>query len=149
MTKSTSIGAASFRRRSLFVFVAFGLTAALLAVACGGKTSASNDTKTLEQQAWSQIEKGAILLDVRTSAEYKAGHLEGAINIPHDQLRARIAELGSDKSKDVVVYCRTGRRAGLILPVLKEYGFENVLNAKSYQRMIDAKPGAQSGAAGE
>ena len=70
-----------------------------------------------------KIEAGdaPLVLDVRTHDEYAAGHVPGAILIPHDQLEDRITELG--EPRDVVVYCRSGRRSGLAEPVLEAHGF--------------------------
>jgi phage shock protein E len=62
-----------------------------------------------------------LVLDVRSPEEFADGHVPGAVLIPHDQLEARIAELG--EPRDVVVYCRSGRRSGLVEPVLEARGF--------------------------
>jgi NADPH-dependent 2,4-dienoyl-CoA reductase/sulfur reductase-like enzyme/rhodanese-related sulfurtransferase len=62
------------------------------------------------------------LLDVRTSYEYRAGHLEGAVNIPLDTLRARLDEL--DKSRAIIVYCQVGARAHLAQRILAQNGFD-------------------------
>ena len=62
-----------------------------------------------------------LILDVRSQEEFDAGHVPGAVLIPHDQLGARIAELG--EPREVVVYCRSGRRSALVEPVLEEHGF--------------------------
>ena len=67
-----------------------------------------------------------MILDVRTPEEFAAGHIPGAVNIPHDQLASRLGELESAKSKDIVVYCRTGRRSGLALEVLQANGFKQL-----------------------
>jgi rhodanese-related sulfurtransferase len=61
------------------------------------------------------------VLDVRTPAEYAEGHVPGAVNVPHDQLASRIAEVPKDK--DVVLYCRSGRRAALAADVLTAHGY--------------------------
>jgi rhodanese-related sulfurtransferase len=61
------------------------------------------------------------VLDVRTAEEYVSGHVPGAVNIPHDQLASRIAEVPKDR--DVVLYCRSGRRAQLAGEVLAGNGY--------------------------
>ncbi|HEY8538212.1 MAG TPA: rhodanese-like domain-containing protein [Steroidobacteraceae bacterium] len=69
-----------------------------------------------------------IVIDVRTPQEFASGHVPGALNIPHDQLPNRIAELVGAKDKDIVVYCRSGRRAALAQQALAEQGFKRVLH---------------------
>ncbi len=64
-----------------------------------------------------------VILDVRTPAEFAAGHVPGAINVPHDQIESRLGELAALRDKDLVVYCKSGRRAGLALEVLGQHGF--------------------------
>ncbi len=67
---------------------------------------------------------GPLLLDVRTPAEYAAGHVPGARNIPHDQLAQRLGELADARDREVIVYCRTGRRAASAIDTLRRAGFE-------------------------
>jgi phage shock protein E len=69
-----------------------------------------------------------VILDVRTPEEFAQGHVPGAINIPHDKLADRIAELTGAKDKDIVLYCHSGRRAGLAAETLKEKGFAKLLH---------------------
>lgn len=64
-----------------------------------------------------------VVLDVRTPAEYAAGHVPGAINVPHDEVEGRLDELAGLRDKDVVVYCKGGRRAALALEVLGRHGY--------------------------
>jgi rhodanese-related sulfurtransferase len=64
-----------------------------------------------------------VVLDVRTPAEFAEGHVPGAINVPHDEVAQRLDELAPLRDKDVVVYCKSGRRAGLALKVLGEHGY--------------------------
>lgn len=61
------------------------------------------------------------VLDVRTPQEYAAGHVPGAVNVPYDQVAGRLAEIPRDK--DVVIYCRTGRRTGLAAEALGASGY--------------------------
>ena len=69
-----------------------------------------------------------VVLDVRTPAEFAAGHVPGARNVPHDQVAVRLEELASIKDSQVVVYCRSGRRAALAEGVLRQAGFSRVLH---------------------
>lgn len=77
-------------------------------------------------------EEGAILLDVRTTGEHAEGHLDGSVNISHDELQGRLAEIeeltGGDKSKPIVVYCRSGGRAGKAKATLEAAGYTQVTN---------------------
>lgn len=63
-----------------------------------------------------------LILDVRSEEEFRAGHIPGARNIPHDQLDRRLDELGNPKW--VVVYCRSGRRAGIAEKIIDRAGIE-------------------------
>jgi rhodanese-related sulfurtransferase len=63
-----------------------------------------------------------VVLDVRTPEEFAAGHVPGSRNVPLDELPARLAELSSLKDKDVVLYCRTGRRAAAAGQTLRRAG---------------------------
>jgi rhodanese-related sulfurtransferase len=69
-----------------------------------------------------------LVLDVRSAAEFDEGHIPGAINIPFDAIDDRIAELGPSGQRDVVVYCRSGRRSAIALTTLKEAGFSRLFH---------------------
>jgi rhodanese-related sulfurtransferase len=66
------------------------------------------------------------IIDVRTVKEYNAGHIEGAVNIPLDELRDNIGPL--DKDNKIVVYCRSSYRSYLAYRILKNAGFKHVWN---------------------
>lgn len=70
----------------------------------------------------------ALWIDVRTPEEYAAGHLVGAINIPHDQIAARIAEVTRDPQQPIRLYCRVGRRAQMAKVALEARGYDKVTN---------------------
>ena len=81
-----------------------------------------------------------VLLDVRTPKEYSEGFIPGAINIPHDELEARIAELDGARGKEIVVYCRSGRRSDIALDLLQKAGFERVYHLEGdYLGWTEAK----------
>lgn len=77
-----------------------------------------------DPQAHTLAEQGAIILDVRTAGEFSGGHIRDALNIPVQELEARIEEL--DESKPVVVYCRSGARSAAAAGVLRARGFDPV-----------------------
>ena len=78
------------------------------------------------------VEAGAVLLDVRSPAEFASGHITGALNIPHTDLPGRIDELrkaqGGDPGTAVVIYCKSGGRAGMAKRYLLSQGYGSVMN---------------------
>ena len=69
-----------------------------------------------------------VVLDVRTPAEFAAGHVPGARNVSHDQLITHLDELASSRDKQVVLYCRSGRRTLLAEDTLRKAGFAKLLH---------------------
>jgi len=65
------------------------------------------------------------LLDVRTPAEFAEAHVPGATNIPVQELAHRLVELG-DRTRPVVVYCRSGARSATAAALLRQGGFGHV-----------------------
>lgn len=78
-------------------------------------------------------EKGAVVIDVRTEAEWLAGHLEGAVLIPYERIGDEIAKVVADKNGQVYLYCRSGRRTGIAMGILKKAGYENVINLETVE----------------
>jgi rhodanese-related sulfurtransferase len=110
---------------------AIGLAALLLAaasLACGAEPGAGAAMAPDELAARIAAGDAPLVLDVRTPEEYAAGHVPGAVNIPHDQLAGRLGELGVPKSGEIVVHCEVGRRAEAAEAVLHEAGYTNVLD---------------------
>ena len=69
-----------------------------------------------------------LLLDVRTPEEFAAGHIPGAVNIPYDELEHRLEELAGMHDAEIIVYCRTGRRAKIAEQALLDAGFASVFD---------------------
>lgn len=111
-------------------------TLAFTAVAAGPATI---EPKALNDRiAWA--DRSLVVLDVRTPEEFAAGHLPGAINIPNAELAARVKELDGARDSDIVVYCRTGKRAGEALGVLEKSGFKRLLHLQGdYTRWSEEK----------
>ena len=66
------------------------------------------------------------VLDVRTLAEYAAGHVRGAINIPFNEVGRRLGELAGLRERPLVVYCGHGPRAWIAGVVLRWNGFRHI-----------------------
>jgi phage shock protein E len=81
--------------------------------------------------------KPSLILDVRSSQEFSTGHLEGAVNIPHDQLQQRIDSIaGLEKTSPVLVYCRSGVRSAIACSILVQQGFTQVMNGGSMTTLL-------------
>jgi len=85
---------------------------------------------------------GSVLLDVRTPAEFAAGHLPGALNVPQAQLRARLGEI--PERRPVWVYCASGFRSYLALRVLRQKGWLDVRSLSGGLRTLELeRPGLE------
>jgi phage shock protein E len=92
---------------------------------------AAGDSATAKKK----IAGGALIIDVRTANEYAAGHLDGATNIPYDAIGGRIAAVTTNKAQEIVVYCRSGGRAGAAQKTLQGLGYTNVVNGGGYEAL--------------
>ncbi|WP_126973920.1 rhodanese-like domain-containing protein [Gynurincola endophyticus] len=81
---------------------------------------------TRDQQLAEKVSDDTIILDVRTENEYNSGHIKGSINISLGTLRERCIEL--DSSKAYVTTCSHGLRSVKAVTILKERGFQQVVN---------------------
>ena len=81
-----------------------------------------------------KIKAGALVVDVRTPAEFASGAYQGAINIPLDQVEKRLADFG-DHKRAIVVYCRSGNRSGQAKVILENNGFSDVTNGGALKDM--------------
>lgn len=66
-----------------------------------------------------------LLLDVRTQEEYDGGHIPGAVCLPNEEITADMP-IAFDKSAEILVYCRSGRRSAEAAEKLKKMGYTNV-----------------------
>ncbi len=79
-------------------------------------------------QATQMMNRGkAIILDVREVAQFAAGHVREARNIPLGELKSRLGELEKSKSRTIIVVCQKGTRAAAAAKTLEKAGFEDVV----------------------
>jgi len=71
-----------------------------------------------------------VVLDVRSIAEYKDGHIVNAINIPLNGLGNNLKQLEKHRDKPIVAVCRSGSRSNAACKMLRKQGFENVKNLR-------------------
>ena len=62
-----------------------------------------------------------IIVDVRTKEEYDESHVKGSINIPYDEIDENT---DLDKSKTILVYCRSGKRSSIAYNTLTSLGYD-------------------------
>ena len=89
--------------------------------------------KTSPERAKQLVRDGALLLDVRSPAEFAGGHVDGATNIPVQALGSRIAELG-EHTRPVVLYCASGVRSASATGTLRRAGFTQVFDLGAMAR---------------
>ena len=80
------------------------------------------------------LDKGALVIDVRSEGEFAQRHLPGAINIPLDRLRDDIARYAPDKAQPLLLHCLSGGRSALGKKTLDKLGYQHVFNLGSYGR---------------
>lgn len=96
--------------------------------------------RTVEICHWHDIEdrlkKGAFLLDVRTKLEFEGGSIDGAKNIPIDELRSRLNEIPTGET--VIAYCAVGLRGYLACRILTQSGYKTLNLSGGYTTYYQA-----------
>lgn len=81
----------------------------------------------------------SIVIDVREPSEYASGHVEGAINIPPQELVAGSKKLADiSKDSELILYCRTGSRSAVAKNILASQGYTRVINGINKDK-VEAK----------
>lgn len=109
------------RKLAVSVTLAVGIAAMLLA---GCEPSVPRVSAMILVQRIN-AHQAPLIVDVRSADEFRAGHVPGAINIPHDQLAVRHSELGAT-DREILLYCESGRRAGKAEAQLVKAGFSRL-----------------------
>jgi rhodanese-related sulfurtransferase len=102
------------------------LLSVFIAIGCSGSNT-SNGVMTQSALLDRLDDADApLVVDVRTTGEYQRGHVPGAVNIPYQQIGARLSELGEVNGRDIVLYCEAGPRAQRAEQTLRAAGFERL-----------------------
>lgn len=87
-----------------------------------------------KSEAVALLNKGALLLDVRSTGEFASEQVDGAVNVPLDSLEARIAGVAPDKNHPVLVHCLSGTRSAFAVRTLRRLGYTQVHDLGSIGR---------------
>lgn len=117
------------KRKETLIVVVLGVVVAALVVFVYYYTESTGRISygdiTVEQaKKLIETKPSLVILDVRTVWEFEDGHIEGAINIPVEELQQRLGEL--NLSDEILVYCRTGNRSRRAVQILADNGFSSV-----------------------
>jgi len=121
-------------RCRLSSFVVLLLAASLVTVGCVAADEEASDQASEEksvqeisqQDLLSNPPRDVLILDVRTPGEFGEGHVPNAVNIPHNELASRLSELNSSSDRPIVLYCKSGRRAGMAAELLQGAGYTDL-----------------------
>jgi len=105
----------------------------LVAVFLASCSQKSAENKTATDNPSDTKAKAAIVFDVRSAEEFQGGHLEDSINIPHTAISEKIADHVKNKDAEIVLYCGSGKRAGIAQKSLTDMGYTDVTNAGGYK----------------
>jgi rhodanese-related sulfurtransferase len=102
----------------------FGLTffVAILIIAC----NTPNNVLDVNQFEQKLTGSNTLVIDVRTPQEFAEGHIEGAMNIDYYDIHFENKINAIDKSKTILVYCKSGNRSGKAATILAKNKFKNV-----------------------
>lgn len=81
------------------------------------------------------IKDGAVLVDVRTPEEFSAGNIDGAVLLPYQRILELPDIVTVQKDSPIVLYCASGKRAGIAKDALDEAGYSQVYNAGGYEEL--------------
>ena len=80
------------------------------------------------------LKNGALVIDVRSAAEFNSGHLPKALNLPLEEIETLLPRSVKDRNQVLLLHCQSGMRSGAAKTRLKGLGYANVFNLGSYAR---------------
>ncbi|MCB1743131.1 MAG: rhodanese-like domain-containing protein [Gammaproteobacteria bacterium] len=114
-----------FQRHTLMVLAFIGLTAGIIWTFVAGRSPGVGRVSPMDLTRLVN-QKDAAVVDVRADAEFRQGHIVGALNVPPGQMESQKGKLEKLKGKPVVVVCKTGQVAPKVAGELRKQGFEDV-----------------------
>lgn len=117
-------------RNTKVILIVLGLI--LLLTACTNKSESPEvengaiNVSIDEAKELIENEDDLVILDVRTKEEFDGAHIEGAVQIPVDELEARLVEIEEYKDAPMLVYCRSGNRSSVAVEILLENNFTEI-----------------------
>src|ERR1017187_7570233 len=91
-------------------------------------------TQISTRRAVAYLKDGALVIDVRSSAEFNSGHLPNAINLPVEEIETALPRRVKDKNQVLLLHCQSGMRSGVAKSRLTGLGYANAFNLGSYAR---------------
>jgi len=108
----------------------------LLAVAQLLLVSTARSEEISQRELMQRLDMNAppFIFDVRRGDEFASGHVPGAVNIPHNEIVARLDELSIHRDKEIVIYCESGKRAAIAQGILEKAGFTRIRHLQGDMR---------------
>lgn len=113
-------------------WVSFLVPVALITVVAVFRRAGQISTRQAEEF----LKNNALVIDVRTPAEFRSGHLPCALNIPQDQIETLIARYVPDKERVLLLHCQSGMRSAWAKRKLAELGYNHAFDLGSYSRAM-------------
>ncbi len=107
-----------------------GLFAVLLALFIRNETQRGGKSLSSQELVNLVNREDALVVDVRDSKEFEAGHIAGAVNVPHSALEKRVNDIGKHKERPIILVCAMGQHSGAVGTQLRKQGFTNVARLK-------------------
>lgn len=108
------------------IFITLGIIALIVAVIVLSPSSKGGILSSSDFIVKYKSTPDAILIDVRTPAEFNAGHIKEAINVDYENINFESEIKKLDPLKTYFVYCRSGNRSSKSIPIMNRLGIKNI-----------------------
>jgi rhodanese-related sulfurtransferase len=104
----------------------FALLALLVGLLLYYENRKAGPSVTTQQLTSLVNNSNGVVLDVRPAADFRQGHIVDAVNIPHEQVANRLAELEKYRDRPLILVCKMGQHSGAAAKAIRAAGFEQV-----------------------